>query len=96
MTQDSLFKRDIFIALHQEKYYSKYFISYQNKSLWARAALESSLKRGNMGIGQRRFWEEETTFRHRTFDFWDLGVVKKKLKFKRKNSESHSQSHSES
>ena len=36
--------------------------------------------------------EEESTFRHETFDFWDLGVEKKKLKLMRKNSESHSES----
>ena len=37
-----------------------------------------------MGIGHRRFLEEESTFRHQTFDFWDLGVERKKLKFMRK------------
>ena len=28
------------------------------------------------------FWDEENTWRHQTFDFWDLVVVKKKLKEK--------------
>ena len=47
-----------------------------------------------MGIGHRRFLEEESTFRHQTFDLWHLGVEKKEFKFMKKNSESHSQSHS--
>ena len=36
-----------------------------------------------MGIGHWRCWEKESTIRHQTFDFWDLGVVKK-LKWMRK------------
>ena len=32
----------------------------------------------NIGIGQMRFWAEESTFRHQIFDFRDLGVEKKK------------------
>ena len=45
----------------------------------------------NMGIGHWMFGEEESTFRHQTFDFWDLRVVKKKLKSMRKNSQIHSE-----
>ena len=47
----------------------------------------------NMRIGCWRFQEEESTFSNQTFDFWDIGVKKKKLNFMRKNSHSHSESY---
>ena len=37
--------------------------------------------------------EEESSFKHQTFDFWDLGVKEKRLKSMRENTKSHSDSY---
>ena len=47
-----------------------------------------------MGIGHWRFWEEESTFRHQTLDFWDLGVERKKIKIQKKQAKNGLQSRS--
>ena len=74
---------------------------FKRKFKQARAALESSSKRGSFQRifncqefwskwdiwhiireylwWRRRFWEEESTFRHQTFDFCDLGSWKEEI-----------------